>query len=110
MEYLQKIKKVWSLHRPESMTCVMRIHAAIIYRNYAGRERKDMIIETQDGEIVDIHEITMQGNEISCKDPEDKRRKKVIGVYADRRRATEIYAEIACADWNETKSYKMPEA
>lgn len=35
-----------------------------------------MIIETQDGEIVDIHEITLQGNEISCKDPEDKRRKK----------------------------------
>lgn len=69
-----------------------------------------MIIITQGGEIIDIHDITLQGNEISCKDPEDKRRKKVIGVYADRRRVTEIYAEIACANWNETKPYKMPEA
>lgn len=68
-----------------------------------------MIITTQGGEIIDIHEITLQGNEISCKDPADKRKKKVIGVYADKRRATEIYAEIACADWNEMKSYKMPE-
>ena len=53
-----------------------------------------MTVTTQNGEIIDIHEVSLQGNEISCKDPADRRRKKVLGVYADRRRATEIYAEI----------------
>ena len=69
-----------------------------------------MTVTTQNGEIIDIHEVSLQGNEISCKDPADRRRKKVLGVYADRRRATEIYAEIVYTNWHKAKSYKMPEA
>ena len=69
-----------------------------------------MIITTQGGETVDIHEITLQGNEISCKGPADKRRKKTVGIYSDRRRATQIYAEIVYANWDKMKLYKMPEA
>lgn len=69
-----------------------------------------MKITTQDGKTIIAHDIELIGCEIKCIPVGDNRKKELCGVYADRIRATAIFAEMTCIGWdNNNPEYVMPE-
>lgn len=68
-----------------------------------------MKIKAQNGEIAEVFEVTMKGKEISCCDPKDKRKKVILGVYADLARTSMVCGEIYAASHNGSDYYEMPE-
>lgn len=68
-----------------------------------------MKIVTQSGETLYAHEIQTSGKEIRCTPQNDKRKRVIVGVYDSMKRATEVFAEMACEGWNnENPIYVMP--
>ena len=65
-----------------------------------------MIIKTQNGRNYDVHELEMNKCTIRCRDTFDKRKEHTLGVYGDRKRTCDVFAEIAS---QETGYYEMPE-
>jgi hypothetical protein len=58
-----------------------------------------MIIRSQDGKEYDIYMFSIEGNSIYCQDNADRRRKRVLGVYSSRDKATDVFQDIRrCTD------------
>lgn len=67
-----------------------------------------MKVKTQNGEVVEVKEVSMWGYVISGKIAKDHY--IALGHYYDQERVTEVFAEITCAGWNEKNpEYVMPQ-
>ena len=68
-----------------------------------------MKITTQDGRVIEAHDIEVSGCEIKCTPVNDMRKRELCGAYKDRIRATAIFAEMTCIGWNnKNPEYVMP--
>lgn len=68
-----------------------------------------MKLTTQNGDVLDICNIEIQGSVIRCTPKKDRRKRVFCGQYKDRQRATEVFSEMTCVGWNEENSeYVMP--
>lgn len=64
-----------------------------------------MVIRGQNKKHYNIHSVSLQGKTIYCRDGSDRRVKHELGVYKDRKRATEVFKEIGdCSN----DRYEMP--
>lgn len=71
---------------------------------------KTIKITTQDGSLIFVEEITMQGCVILGTLHGKPNEHMVCGKYCDRLRTTEVFSEMTCAGWNfENPEYVMPQ-
>lgn len=69
-----------------------------------------MKVITQNGDVVDTHEIIMSGCEILGIPDSDINKRVLLGTYPDKRQTVEVYSDIACIGWadNHSQTYEMP--
>ena len=60
-----------------------------------------MFITKQDGNSDEAVNIEIRGCEIRYTPKSDMRKREVCGIYENRKRATEVFAEMAHIGWNE---------
>lgn len=64
-----------------------------------------MKIKAQDGKIYEAYNLEMNQCTIKCNDVKDKRKKHVLGEYADLKRTCDVFSEIAV---QKTGYFEMP--
>lgn len=65
-----------------------------------------MKIKAQDGNVYEVHNLEMSHCKIKCEDAKDRRKKHVLGEYADLKRTCDVFGEIAA---QKTGYFEMPE-